>query len=122
MRRLHARLRSPPRVRQPRRPPRIPPGLPTWTTTFRSNMRVRPGRVRAAAAIVAAFAALPLWPGVCPLSNAMFSAISPADLGVRDGRLAPCPETPNCVSSQAQGKHYVAPLAFADAPDAALAR
>jgi uncharacterized protein (DUF1499 family) len=25
----------------------------------------------------------------------------PADLGVRDGRLAPCPDTPNCVSSQA---------------------
>ncbi|MPZ44434.1 MAG: DUF1499 domain-containing protein [Betaproteobacteria bacterium] len=51
-----------------------------------------------------------------------FSATPPADLGVRDGRLKPCPETPNCVSSQTQGKHYVAPLAFADAPDAALAR
>ena len=34
----------------------------------------------------------------------------------------PCPETPNCVSSLAQGKAHVAPLVFSDAPDAALAR
>jgi uncharacterized protein (DUF1499 family) len=29
------------------------------------------------------------------------SAGTPTNLGVRDGRLAPCPDSPNCVSSQA---------------------
>jgi uncharacterized protein (DUF1499 family) len=50
----------------------------------------------------------------------MFDWRRPAHLrdgvGVRDGRLAPCKRTPNCVSSQADPadrEHYVAPLAFA---------
>lgn len=35
----------------------------------------------------------------------------PADLGVRDGRLAKCPESPNCVSTQAEDRdHWIAPL------------
>lgn len=37
-------------------------------------------------------------------------------MGVRDGSLAPCKRTPNCVSSQADPgdrEHYIAPLAFA---------
>ena len=45
----------------------------------------------------------------------MFSWKRPAGLGVKDGRLAPCKRTPNCVSSQADPhdrEHYVAPLAF----------
>lgn len=36
-------------------------------------------------------------------------------LGARDGRLAPCRRTPNCVCSQADAadrEHYIAPLAF----------
>ena len=37
-------------------------------------------------------------------------------------RLAPCPDRPNCVCSLSQGRAYVAPLAFADAPAAAFAR
>lgn len=39
----------------------------------------------------------------------------PADLGVREGRLRPCPATPNCVSSDAprDDAHHVAPLALA---------
>jgi uncharacterized protein (DUF1499 family) len=37
----------------------------------------------------------------------------PADLGIRDGRLAPCPSTPNCVSSRsADREHAVEPLSF----------
>src|SRR3982750_2593489 len=46
---------------------------------------------------------------------AMFSWKRPANLGVKDGRLAPCKRTPNCVSSQADPadrEHYIAPLAF----------
>jgi uncharacterized protein (DUF1499 family) len=49
----------------------------------------------------------------------------PGDLGVRDGRLAPCKPTPNCVASQgdraADPGHYVAPLAIPGDPEAAWA-
>jgi len=46
---------------------------------------------------------------------AMFSWKRPANLGVKEGRLAPCKRTPNCVSSQADPadrEHYIAPIAF----------
>lgn len=47
----------------------------------------------------------------------------PASLGVKDGRLAPCPAAPNCVSSQAEdAAHRVAPLPLAGTPDDALKR
>jgi uncharacterized protein (DUF1499 family) len=45
----------------------------------------------------------------------MFSWKRPDDLGVTNGRLAPCKRTPNCVSSQADpadAEHYIAPIAF----------
>lgn len=48
-------------------------------------------------------------------SRPMLSWRRPANLGVRNGRLAPCKRTPNCVSSQADPSdrtHYVAPIAF----------
>ncbi len=39
---------------------------------------------------------------------------APDDLGVTDGQLAPCPSSPNCVSSDAAGAdHHVAPYALA---------
>jgi uncharacterized protein (DUF1499 family) len=48
---------------------------------------------------------------------AMLAGRKPDNLGVRDGRLAPCRATPNCVSSQADARtdpgHYVEPLARA---------
>lgn len=35
------------------------------------------------------------------------------NVGIRNGRLADCPSTPNCVSSQSSDpKHFVAPLSF----------
>ena len=44
----------------------------------------------------------------------LFSGSRPGDLGARDGRLAPCKRTPNCVSSQADvdkdAGHYIAPI------------
>jgi uncharacterized protein (DUF1499 family) len=48
----------------------------------------------------------------------MFDWRRPPNLGARDGRLAPCKRSPNCVSSQADPadrEHYIAPLAFAGA-------
>lgn len=45
----------------------------------------------------------------------MFDWRRPTNLGVKDGRLAPCRRTPNCVSSQADPadrEHYIAPIVF----------
>jgi len=47
----------------------------------------------------------------------------PATLGVRDGRLAPCPSSPNCVSSRAEDDvHRVAPFPFTGTAGAAIGR
>lgn len=37
-------------------------------------------------------------------------------VGLRDGRLAPCPDSPNCVNSDEQGEHAIAPLRLKSAP------
>lgn len=51
----------------------------------------------------------------------MFNWRRPTNLGVKDGRLAPCKRSPNCVSSQADPadrEHYIAPISFRGAmPD-----
>jgi uncharacterized protein (DUF1499 family) len=47
----------------------------------------------------------------------------PANLGMKDGILAPCPSTPNCVSSQATDpRHRIEPLPYTGSPAEALAR
>ncbi|HEY7240304.1 MAG TPA: DUF1499 domain-containing protein [Burkholderiales bacterium] len=46
-------------------------------------------------------------------SARVFSWKRPDNLGVRNGRLAPCKRSPNCVSSQAETsdrEHYIAPI------------
>jgi uncharacterized protein (DUF1499 family) len=41
------------------------------------------------------------------------TGVRPANLGIKDGKLAPCPSTPNCVSSQGSDKtHAIEPLLF----------
>ncbi len=51
------------------------------------------------------------------------TGVRPTNLGVKDGRLAPCPETPNCVSSQSSdAAHAIEPLRFSGNPTAAMAR
>ena len=44
----------------------------------------------------------------------LFSGRKPSNLGVKEGRLANCPASPNCVCSQAplSSKAYIAPLAL----------
>lgn len=45
------------------------------------------------------------------LSNC--SGPQPDDLGCNEGRLSPCPDSPNCVSSQSADKaHYIEPLTY----------
>jgi len=47
----------------------------------------------------------------------------PTNLGVTNGTLAACPDSPNCVSSQARDeRHRIEPLATGVDPDAAYAR
>ncbi len=53
----------------------------------------------------------------------MFSGKRPNYLGVKDGRLARCKSTPNCVSSQADaadGAHFIAPIRFKGAAPAGM--
>jgi len=56
----------------------------------------------------------------------LFSACAaepPQNLGAKDGILAVCPSSPNCVSSQATDeRHRIAPLSYFDDPDSAFAR
>ncbi|MGR3179001.1 MAG: DUF1499 domain-containing protein [Candidatus Anammoxibacter sp.] len=43
----------------------------------------------------------------------MLFSRKPGNLGVKNGKLAPCPLSPNCVSSQADNsKYYIVPLTF----------
>lgn len=50
------------------------------------------------------------------------SGVRPSNLGVRDGRLAPCPASPNCVSSQgADREHAIEPLRYTGTAAEAMA-
>lgn len=41
------------------------------------------------------------------------TGVRPVNLGIKDGKLAPCPSWPNCVSSQSTDReHAVEPLSF----------
>jgi uncharacterized protein (DUF1499 family) len=54
-----------------------------------------------------------------------FSGQRPTNLGVKDGKLATCPNTPNCVSSQTQTadkEHFIAPLPLTSQPSEAIAK
>ena len=52
------------------------------------------------------------------LSGVLFTACGstpPENLGIREGKFSPCPDSPNCVSSYASPedeRHFIAPLAY----------
>ncbi len=51
----------------------------------------------------------------------MFAGKRPNNLGVRDGKLAPCPSTPNCVCSQSEDAgHKIEPLTYKSTPQVAF--
>jgi len=57
-----------------------------------------------------AYAVNPL--GALPGAARLFAG-TPPDLGVREGQLSPCPDSPNCVVSQnADADHAIAPLSY----------
>ena len=54
-----------------------------------------------------------------------FSGTAPKDLGVNNGQLKACPDTPNCVSSQAPAtdkEHAIAPFTYSGASSDAINR
>lgn len=52
----------------------------------------------------------------------VFAGKRPNNLGVSGGKLARCPNTPNCVSSQSSdGEHTIAPLTYSSTPEQAIA-
>lgn len=56
--------------------------------------------------------------------DTLFSWKRPENLGLHDGRLAPCKRSPNCVSSQADpadAEHYIAPLSVKGSAAEAIA-
>lgn len=60
-----------------------------------------------------------------PIVSALlsFPGTRPANLGVANGQFAPCPTTPNCVSSQSQDQeHAIAPFHYATAPEDAFGK
>ena len=54
----------------------------------------------------------------------IFAGKRPDNLGVNNGKLTNCPNSPNCVSSQTQSTdtvHYIEPLTYTSTPEQALA-
>ncbi len=54
-----------------------------------------------------------------------FSGKRPANLGIQSGKLAVCPNSPNCVSSQAttgDSEHHIAPIAYKSAPSEVITK
>lgn len=72
-------------------------------------IRLRSSKVLTAFAIVL----LTLIAGTIGLFLLSLTASRPSNLGVRDGRLAACPDSPNCVSTQAEDReNWIAPLTY----------
>ncbi len=47
---------------------------------------------------------------------------SPAPGGIQDGQLAPCPPTPNCISSRPDATDPLPPISYNDTPEQAMQR
>ena len=51
------------------------------------------------------------------------SACRPHNLGITDGKLSPCPDSPNCVSSQSSDKrHFIEPVRYEGTEQEAMER
>ncbi|MEM0980360.1 MAG: DUF1499 domain-containing protein [Cyanobacteria bacterium P01_H01_bin.58] len=57
-----------------------------------------------------------------PGFKALFGGSRPNNIGVKDGSLASCPNSPNCVVSQGEedAEHAIAPLTYTGTPSEAM--
>lgn len=67
-----------------------------------------------------------LWVGIriaLPDNPTILAGTRPENLGLTSGKLALCPSTPNCVSSQSEDpEHYIEPLTYQSSASEALAQ
>jgi uncharacterized protein (DUF1499 family) len=57
-----------------------------------------------------------------PMALFSFSGSRPDHLGVENGKLSPCPDSPNCVSSQSDdAEHGIAALSYKSSPEQVMA-
>lgn len=65
----------------------------------------------------------PMHLAALPLIGNFMKGQRPSNLGVKEGKLAPCPKSPNCVVSQGQedAEHTIAPLQYSGERSAAMA-
>jgi uncharacterized protein (DUF1499 family) len=62
-----------------------------------------------------------LW--LVPVLMVGCSGTRPSNLGLKEGRLAPCPNSPNCVSTQStDAKHGIDPIPYTSSMEEARAR
>ena len=83
----------------------------TWDSTLKGDhvIRIWSSKVLTAFAILM----LTLTTATVGLFLLSLTASRPSNLGVRDGRLTACPDSPNCVSTQAEDRdHWIAPLSY----------
>lgn len=62
---------------------------------------------------------------LCAMAFFSFAGSRPANLGAQNGQLAACPQSPNCVSSQApitDKEHHIAPMAYQGSGADAIAK
>jgi uncharacterized protein (DUF1499 family) len=80
---------------------------------------------RSLLAVIGVLLIVAIWIGVrivFPNSPTLFAGTRPDNLGVSAGKLAPCPSTPNCVSSQSQDVgHFIEPLTYQSSAREAIA-
>ena len=66
--------------------------------------------------VVLVLAVVVVWIGVrliFPDVPTFFAGTQPENIGVTNGKLVPCPSTPNCVSSQSEdAEHSIQPLSY----------
>jgi uncharacterized protein (DUF1499 family) len=94
----------------PRRTARVDDTLAAWRRAGladRPRSRMRTGRHAVLVALLISETAM------ASLFGNLFAGTTPTNLGARDGRLARCPDTANCVCSQANDDaHRIAPLTY----------
>ncbi len=74
---------------------------------------------------VIVLAVVVVWVGVrliFPDVPTLFAGTEPNNLGLTNGKLLPCPGTPNCVNSQSkEAEHSIEPLAYQENSETAIA-